>query len=184
VADFDADGKLDVATANYDYWAPTESTVSIVRGRGDGSFEPALTYAGIRGSQFLVAEDFNGDGFPDLAVRGDNFYYSLVGVHINAADWPAPGGLPIGDGPGSAPVSAGHLVANDRRLTTIGALNDTTAALVSSMLDPWRQPAGGGALSGTTETVTDTRASFRPMTRIPSAHDAVFATFLDLGLIA
>jgi hypothetical protein len=63
VADFEGDGHTDLASANAD------GTVSILLGRGDGSFRAisSVSVASVPLSS-VVAGDFNGDGKPDLAV--------------------------------------------------------------------------------------------------------------------
>lgn len=61
VGDFNGDGKVDVAAANY--------TISLLLGNGDGTFQSPNSFANTNiNSQALVAGDFNGDGRPDLAV--------------------------------------------------------------------------------------------------------------------
>ncbi len=69
-ADFNGDQKPDLAVANED-----SSNVSVLIGRGDGTFDPAIT-VGNFGLTFrpttLAAGDFTGDGKTDLAVPGVN----------------------------------------------------------------------------------------------------------------
>jgi hypothetical protein len=63
LADVNGDGKIDALVAN---WA--SSTVAVLLGHGDGTFEPAVTYdAGGAGWSVAVA-DVNGDGNPDLLI--------------------------------------------------------------------------------------------------------------------
>jgi hypothetical protein len=66
VADFNHDGKLDVAVADsYD------SQVAVLLGNGNGTFQPAVYYNidSQKGSVWsIAAADFNGDGNVDLAV--------------------------------------------------------------------------------------------------------------------
>jgi hypothetical protein len=59
VADFDGDGNLDIVSAVGGF---------LLLGRGDGTFQPSqpLNVGGIA----MVVGDFNGDGRPDLAIRG------------------------------------------------------------------------------------------------------------------
>ena len=67
IEDLDADGIVDVATANW-----TDSTVTILKGFGTG----ALGMSGIFdvGNQpyTLIAADINGDGHPDLVTPNES----------------------------------------------------------------------------------------------------------------
>jgi FG-GAP-like repeat/Domain of unknown function (DUF4214) len=76
-ADFNRDGKLDLAIADS---SPSKSS-SIFFGKGDGSFEPPVTYA-VAG-RHLVAADFNGDGWPDLAALTGILPNGGVAVMLN-----------------------------------------------------------------------------------------------------
>src|SRR5438067_5212358 len=76
VADFNGDGKADLATANY---ASGGFSVSVLMGNGDGSFQPHMDY-GTGGSRSIVASDFNADGKPDLAAA--DTFSSTVSVYL------------------------------------------------------------------------------------------------------
>ena len=69
VADFNGDGIQDFAVAN-----EGGDTISIVRGVGNGSFEPQVTYATGDGPAEIALGDFNHDGYLDVAVvnSGEN----------------------------------------------------------------------------------------------------------------
>ena len=60
VSDFNRDGKLDLVYADSPH-------ISIMLGKGDGSFNPAQSYA-VTGNHVLAA-DFNNDGKPDLVTE-------------------------------------------------------------------------------------------------------------------
>ena len=66
IADVDQDGNADILAMN-----AAEDTLSVLYGRGDGTFGRASTYSlsGIAGAeplQALVVGDFDNDGFPDI----------------------------------------------------------------------------------------------------------------------
>jgi hypothetical protein len=67
IADFNGDGKLDIAVSNY-----SSNTVSVFLNKGDGSFgSPVITTVnplGALGLGAIVAGDFNEDGKTDLIV--------------------------------------------------------------------------------------------------------------------
>jgi len=99
-ADFNNDGKLDLATANED------GTVSILLGNGDGTFQAPQNYRAGTDCAFLAAADFNKDGKLDLALN--DFATSTVivllgngngtfGAPTAYSTTPAPTGLIITD---------------------------------------------------------------------------------------
>ncbi|GAH18375.1 unnamed protein product, partial [marine sediment metagenome] len=66
-ADLDGDGDLDLATAN-----ANSDNVSVLLGRGDGTFEDQTTYAAGDGSRSVYAADLDGDGDLDLVTVNRN----------------------------------------------------------------------------------------------------------------
>ncbi|MDX2086944.1 MAG: VCBS repeat-containing protein [Kofleriaceae bacterium] len=64
IADFNLDGNPDVATANF-----MTSSMSVLVGRGDGTFSAVVSGGVIGGTSYgIAAGDFDGDGKPDLAI--------------------------------------------------------------------------------------------------------------------
>jgi hypothetical protein len=71
VADLRGDGRLDLVVSNNNLGSGAPSTVSVLRGNGDGTFQPAVNYPVGANPGALVAGDFNGDGYQDVAVAND-----------------------------------------------------------------------------------------------------------------
>jgi hypothetical protein len=72
LADFDADGNFDIATANAD------GSVSVFLGNGDGTFGDAGSLNVGSGLSVLGVGDFNGDGLPDVAVSNLDAVFVLL----------------------------------------------------------------------------------------------------------
>ncbi len=84
VGDFNKDGNLDLAVANYNNGNP--STVSVLLGKADvpGTFNPAVSYAVGSGAHWVEVGDFNKDGNLDLAVA--NFGSADVSILLGKGD--------------------------------------------------------------------------------------------------
>jgi uncharacterized repeat protein (TIGR03803 family) len=80
VADFNGDGKPDLAVAYYTY-----GLIGIYTNIGNGRFAKAGTVSVNGASSFVAAADFNGDGAPDLAVA-DSLDGNGVTVLTNNGD--------------------------------------------------------------------------------------------------
>jgi len=64
IADFNGDGHSDIAVANFG-----SGDVSILLGKGDGTYKPAVNIdAGMTSPTSIAVADFNNDGIQDLAV--------------------------------------------------------------------------------------------------------------------
>lgn len=96
VADFNADGKLDLAVANV-----STHSISILLGNGDGTFDSSVPYGADRYGFAVVAADFNGDTKQDLAVANGG---SGVDVFTGAGDGTF--GSPTNFATGTAEVSS------------------------------------------------------------------------------
>lgn len=87
--DFDEDGAPDIAVSAVDQ-------ITIFLGRGNGRFSKGISYAGIYGSQHLVATEIDGDGHLDLLVG-----YAGRGVYAPHENSPATLQFLLGRGDGS-----------------------------------------------------------------------------------
>ncbi len=83
-ADFNGDNVLDLAVANNGAPTATNSgnSVSILLGKGDGTFGAATDFPAGNGPTSIAIADYNIDGLPDLAVTAqtDNAVALLLGV--------------------------------------------------------------------------------------------------------
>ena len=77
VGDLDQDGFLDIVAAEPQDYSSDGDEVSYLRGRGDGSFEPGLTYAA-GGTLDLALADLNGDSLLDVVSAGGDVFVSLA----------------------------------------------------------------------------------------------------------
>ncbi len=142
VADFNGDGKMDLAIADY-----IAGNVAILLGKGDGTFQPPITYPADSGPFSLVAADFNGDGKMDLAVA--NFNSNDVSILFGNGDgtFGAPQNIGVGNGPVS--IAKGDfngdgktdLVVANFYDNTISTLMNVTGCPASSLFNA-TLPAG------------------------------------------
>jgi hypothetical protein len=88
VADLNHDGKLDLVVAGGNGGNPSIGIVSVLLGKGDGTFQPTVTYdtgVSVGGWANSVAiADFDGDGKLDLVVA--NYPDRTVGVLLGKGD--------------------------------------------------------------------------------------------------
>jgi hypothetical protein len=69
VGDFNGDGTADIAVCNFgDPTAGDDGNVSLLLGKGDGTFQPATNFTAVKNCTALVTGDFDSDGKPDLLV--------------------------------------------------------------------------------------------------------------------
>lgn len=104
VADFNGDGKPDLAIANF-----MSGNVSILLGNGDGTFQTAVNYnAGSRPISVAIG-DFNGDGNLDLAVANNKTSGTVS--------------ILLGQGDGTFKIGAAYAAGSSSRWVAVGDFN-------------------------------------------------------------
>jgi hypothetical protein len=149
VGDFNGDGNLDLAIAN-----STSNTISVLLGKGDGTFAPRVDYATGTTPQGIAVGDFNGDGHLDIAVTnsGSNTVSVFLGngdgsfqPGVDYATGNKPQGIAVGDFRGNGDLD---LVVTNATDGTVGVLlgkgNGTFAAQVAynTGFNPWAVAVG------------------------------------------
>jgi hypothetical protein len=104
-ADFDRDGRPDLAGVSWGYGYP--SYIRLFHNTGDGTFGETDIAAGNGGLNVIAAGDLNGDGWPDLVMDHTTFGMEVL--------------LNLGDGTFGAP--ARYAFVDDVRSIAIGDLD-------------------------------------------------------------
>jgi hypothetical protein len=102
---FNADTVLDLAVAD-----SGTSTVSVLLGNGDGTFQPAVTSATGTGPLSVAVGDFNGDGKRDLATANAGDVSVLLGN--GDGTFQPPVSIPLSDGSSPQSVAVGDFNAD------------------------------------------------------------------------
>jgi hypothetical protein len=144
IADFNADGKPDVAVAAY--------AMTILLGQGNGIFERPVSYPVESFPNSVAAGDFNGDGKPDLAVP--NYFSNSISILINRGNGafqdrvnypvlPQPVSVAVGDFDGDGKPDLAVVYNNQSNAVSIltGNGNGTFQPMVN-------YPVGGGPGEG------------------------------------
>src|SRR5438309_3693512 len=137
LADMNADGLLDVI-AMYTVTFATSSTptVEVWTNNGDGTFTKARSIPHGNWLRSVLAADFNGDGYPDLVIAGDDATNTVGYIPSDGANAGTEIGLATGS-TGATRLLAGD-VNGDGRLDLVvqswGAIPGQTGAPVVSVL--------------------------------------------------
>ena len=109
--DFDNNGTIDLAVANWGLSNVTPGVLSILNGHGDGTFNLSGSYTIGKAANVVIAEMFNNDEYPDLAVVQDRSHD--IAVFINNGDGSFQGSVnyPVDLNPGS--IASGDFNRDD-----------------------------------------------------------------------
>jgi hypothetical protein len=158
VGDFNGDGKQDLAVVNSKVFSAVDdvpvsgsSNVSVLVGKGDGTFAPAVNYAAGEDPNSVAVGDFNGDGKRDLAVA--NFVSGNVSILVGQGDgtFATPVNYPVGSEPTS--VAVGDFNGDGKQDLAV-ATSGNVSVLVGKG-DGTFAPAANYAAGGTSVAVGD-----------------------------
>jgi hypothetical protein len=144
-ADFNGDGKPDLIVANF-----SSNNISVLLGKGDGTFQAAVNYGAGSGPRSIEVGDFNGDGKLDLAVVNTNS--NNVSVLLGNGDGTFQPAVNYAAGGGGQSVAIGDL-NGDGKLDLVVANNQSNNVSVllgngdGTFQGALSNPAGAGASS-------------------------------------
>ena len=123
VADFNGDGRLDLATANQG-----DNTVSVILTKPDGTFAAKVDYPVGKTPVQLVAADLNGAGILDLVVvnGADNTVSLLVGV--GDGTFKSQTNIPTGNDPTT--IAVGDFDGDGNADLAVGNQSDSTISIL------------------------------------------------------
>jgi hypothetical protein len=128
LADFRGNGKLDLATAFDECCEGDNTTVYLMLGNGDGTFQAEQAILSGTNYSGLTAADFTGDGKLDLVVT--DYGYPAINVLLGNGDgtFQSPTSYPVGVGP--IPAAVADLNHHGRPDIVVPNYNDGTVSIL------------------------------------------------------
>jgi len=150
VGDFNKDGKLDLITSIGEAsTAAPSSSVSVLLGKGDGTFLSPLLVTSEASSGQLAVADFNGDGNPDWVAGNAQYHVMTLALGNGNGTFRAGVNYALGGAPdvtladvnrdGRLDVVAVDLGSNDVRVLP----GNGDGTFQSAIITPVTQPSGG-----------------------------------------
>jgi hypothetical protein len=167
VGDFNHDGKPDIVTAN------SNSTISVLLNKGDGTFGAAVSYAIAGPGNAIAVGDWNHDGYLDVATSGSemdvllNNGNSTFGAYQKVG--PAGNSLVTGDFNGDGFLDLAQVDASPN---SIDVVQNTTGGA----------PAGPVSVSLGSITYNSTKKLFSETVMLTNTTNATLMGPLSLGL--
>ncbi len=146
LGDLNGDGALDLALANRGAAFTPDSTVSVLLGRGDGTYSPPAEYPVQPGPESVAIADLDGDGRLDLAAAHVGVS-GVVSVLSGRGDGTFEPRVDFATGESPRSVVIGDLNGDDRPdLATANYLSNSTTVLIntSETTVGVGSPVGGG----------------------------------------
>ena len=140
--DFNRDGYIDLALANYAY----VGMLSVLFNDGNGTFGTPTTYAVGQSTCSVAVGDFNRDGYPDVVVT--NIDDNTLSVLFNAGDGTFH--APVTLAPGTAPDSVAVGDFNHDGLPDLAVVNDYWPNNVEVFFDTGKGTFGAPATGSVT----------------------------------
>lgn len=150
VLDLDGDGNPDIVIGD----CCADTSTFYLRGNGDGTFQPFVTFFGGNSARAFLAADWNGDGKPDLAIAYSSSAVPSLGAFALLVNHLTPG-VAVTHTSGASYLP-GSLAPDSLATAFGGTLTTGTAAATPS-------PAGlPTTLANTTVTIIDSTGAALP----------------------
>ena len=151
LVDLNGDGKLDVVAANL-----TDGTVTVLSGKGDGTFKGKSSYGTGKGPLSVAAADLNGDGKVDLVAGNvrENTLAVLLGTpgglksRVKYDTWPSARSVQLADFDGDGRLDASAIsFESDMATIHLGNGNGTLGARGNYAVGNGAMTSGAGDLN-------------------------------------
>ncbi len=128
-ADFNADGKIDMAVAN---GSSSSNSVTVLLGNGSGGFAPAAGSPVSAGSEpsSIAVGDFNLDGKLDMAVSGQGLNKVTILLGNGSGGFAPAAGSPINVGNNPSFVATGDFSGDGKLDLAVANLNDSSVSIM------------------------------------------------------
>jgi hypothetical protein len=178
VGDFNNDGNVDIAVTDY-----SANTVSILLGKGDGTFHAAVAISVSGGPEEIAAADFNNDGNLDLVIAEYSGNKVLVLLGDGTGAFPSSSTWTTGTGPYSLAVAD---LNGDGNLDIVAGNSgqSSVTVLLGDGTGSFSQPSGSPFAAGTNPSAVvagDFNGDGKPDLAVPDKGGTTVAILLGNG---